>query len=423
MVLPVSNSVHFKNMKNINRLLIFLFTIVLILTLSKAYIKSAYADTPVDFGTMTADAGSSEQTVDFYNTSGDGSVWTPTVNAPSSGAFTIDNDGCSGQPIDDGGDCQVTVDFEPQGLSGSVAAIMSISYTSADSDGNPNVAGDPVSYDLTANVTGGSGSGSGSSGGNQEQTITFPSTALGDASTQEINFVNSSTDGSDWTVTNVSDPSQNNNDFTLNDDQCSGTTISSGDKCIVDVDFQSNSDTGQQQGTMAITYTTSNGGGGTYTYDLTGTVTGGTGTKGTGGNPSNPSKGTGSTGTGSKGNTPAGGKGTTPTNGTGGNPSNPSGSGSSVSCGTDSQICNPISGVSNIQDLIVMIIKYLMGLIGILSVLMIMVGAYQLTFTGASPKSAENGKNTITYAIMGLVLSILAYSIVAVLEALIKSGS
>jgi len=64
-----------------------------------------------------------------------------------------------------------------------------------------------------------------------------------------------------------------------------------------------------------------------------------------------------------------------------------------------------------------------MGLIGTLSILMIMVGAYQLTFTGANPKSAESGKHTITYAIVGLVLSILAYSIVAVLEALIKSGS
>jgi hypothetical protein len=42
---------------------------------------------------------------------------------------------------------------------------------------------------------------------------------------------------------------------------------------------------------------------------------------------------------------------------------------------------------------------------------MLIVGAYRIIFSGGDPKSVEAGKNTITYAIMGLVVAIAAWFI------------
>jgi len=151
-------------MKNLNRLFVFLFSAIFALVAFNIFTQSVHADTPIDFGSVTADNGVVTQGIPFTNDSGDGSEWTPNVEAPGNSAFTINDDQCSGQPLEDGDSCTVTVDFEPSGQSGNVSTTMDISYTSDQGSG------DTVTYDLTANVT---GSSSGGSGGNQEQAVTL----------------------------------------------------------------------------------------------------------------------------------------------------------------------------------------------------------------------------------------------------------
>ena len=54
----------------------------------------------------------------------------------------------------------------------------------------------------------------------------------------------------------------------------------------------------------------------------------------------------------------------------------------------------------------------LLFLIGVLSVIMLIFGGLRYVISGGSAKSVESAKNTILYAIIGLVIAILAYAIV-----------
>ena len=87
-------------------------------------------------------------------------------------------------------------------------------------------------------------------------------------------------------------------------------------------------------------------------------------------------------------------------------------------CGTDSTICNPIGGgkVNDLPALIVLIIKYLIALVGMVAVLMIIIGGYQMVTSVGNEETYKKAKHTITYAIVGLVLAVLSYSIAAIIE-------
>jgi len=89
-----------------------------------------------------------------------------------------------------------------------------------------------------------------------------------------------------------------------------------------------------------------------------------------------------------------------------------------ATCGTDSTICNPISGgkVNDIPSLIVLIIKYLVSLIGIVAVLMIIIGGYQMVTSAGNEEGYKKAKQTITYAVIGLVIAVLSYSIASIVE-------
>lgn len=60
-------------------------------------------------------------------------------------------------------------------------------------------------------------------------------------------------------------------------------------------------------------------------------------------------------------------------------------------------------------------------IIGILSVVMIIVGGLKYALSGGDSKQVTDAKNTILYAIIGLIIAILAYAIVNfVLEVVVK---
>jgi hypothetical protein len=49
--------------------------------------------------------------------------------------------------------------------------------------------------------------------------------------------------------------------------------------------------------------------------------------------------------------------------------------------------------------------------VGVVSVIMIVIGAIKYITSGGDPKGTQGAKNTILYAIIGLVVSILAFAI------------
>jgi len=58
------------------------------------------------------------------------------------------------------------------------------------------------------------------------------------------------------------------------------------------------------------------------------------------------------------------------------------------------------------------VITFALYLIGAISVLMLIIGGIRYTMSGGNDKSVTAAKNTILYAIIGLVIAILAYAII-----------
>jgi len=102
---------------------------------------------------------------------------------------------------------------------------------------------------------------------------------------------------------------------------------------------------------------------------------------------------------------------TTPTDGSGGGGSN---SGS-----TDLPIAGRVESpirIDSIGELLVALLKYLVGFLGGLAVLFIVIGGVRMVTSAGIPSQIEAGKKTITWAVIGLVVALLAFKIVNVLQ-------
>jgi hypothetical protein len=103
--------------------------------------------------------------------------------------------------------------------------------------------------------------------------------------------------------------------------------------------------------------------------------------------------------------------GTTPTTNTGGtqgtSPTKPN------SSGAVGAFTNPIN-VSDIPTFIIKVIKILLSLTGILAVLFIIIGGLRMITSAGNTSAVKAGKDTIQYALFGLILAVLSYAIVQV---------
>lgn len=70
---------------------------------------------------------------------------------------------------------------------------------------------------------------------------------------------------------------------------------------------------------------------------------------------------------------------------------------------------NSIYGPNGILTKIVRIISIILG---IAAVIMVIVGGFQYSLASGDPKSADNAKNTVLYAIIGMVIAAVAQGIV-----------
>lgn len=57
--------------------------------------------------------------------------------------------------------------------------------------------------------------------------------------------------------------------------------------------------------------------------------------------------------------------------------------------------------------------QLIIGLVGSLAIVFIIYAGVQFALSGGNPKTVQTAKQTLTYAVIGLVLSISAYAIVA----------
>ncbi len=69
------------------------------------------------------------------------------------------------------------------------------------------------------------------------------------------------------------------------------------------------------------------------------------------------------------------------------------------------------------------IITWVMGIVGILAVAMVVWGGVQITLSGGDKDKHGKGIKAITYALIGLVIVLISYSIVAIVGNAITTGN
>ncbi len=82
------------------------------------------------------------------------------------------------------------------------------------------------------------------------------------------------------------------------------------------------------------------------------------------------------------------------------------------------QLCNPLKQ-NNITGLIAHLVQIAMGLIGVVAVLMIVIAGFRMVLSRGNESAVKNAQETIKWAVIGLVIAVLSYSIITILENLI----
>lgn len=73
-----------------------------------------------------------------------------------------------------------------------------------------------------------------------------------------------------------------------------------------------------------------------------------------------------------------------------------------------------------IEDVLMRIRNYFLGFVIIACVFMILWGAFQYTTSGGDEKKTESAKKTIYYAVIGLIVALLAVGIVGLVRGIVE---
>lgn len=86
-----------------------------------------------------------------------------------------------------------------------------------------------------------------------------------------------------------------------------------------------------------------------------------------------------------------------------------------------SGLCNPIqvNGVDDVKTFVKYTLGYVGGLLGFIAVITIVYGGIRMVTANGNDKTISEAKQTITYAIIGFVLAVLAYAGIVAVENLI----
>lgn len=80
-------------------------------------------------------------------------------------------------------------------------------------------------------------------------------------------------------------------------------------------------------------------------------------------------------------------------------------------------------GEGSIRALILRIVNYALGFLGILAVMMVIYGGISYVMAGGKQESIENGKKIILYALVGIIIILLAFAIVNTVLGAASGGS
>lgn len=73
---------------------------------------------------------------------------------------------------------------------------------------------------------------------------------------------------------------------------------------------------------------------------------------------------------------------------------------------------NANAGSTNLTAFIGTIINLMLGVVGVAAVIMLIIGGFRYVFSQGNEKAVSGAKDTILYAIIGIVVAILAFAIV-----------
>lgn len=83
-------------------------------------------------------------------------------------------------------------------------------------------------------------------------------------------------------------------------------------------------------------------------------------------------------------------------------------------------LINPIKS-NTLEELLVNLTKTILGLIAVVSVVMIVVAGFRMVISGSNEGESKNSRKMITNALLGLIVAMLAFTIVSILQAIIKN--
>lgn len=84
-----------------------------------------------------------------------------------------------------------------------------------------------------------------------------------------------------------------------------------------------------------------------------------------------------------------------------------------------SELCNPIKE-KTLLDIVIMLVKAFIAIIAVFAVAMVVIGGGRLVISAGNEAEVKKAKSTITWAIGGLVIALLAYSIVSIITNLLQ---
>ena len=84
---------------------------------------------------------------------------------------------------------------------------------------------------------------------------------------------------------------------------------------------------------------------------------------------------------------------------------------------------DPLPGQSTATEIILRVIQILLAIAGLVAVIFLIVGGFRYITAGGNEETAESAKKTITNAIIGIVIIILAFVIVRVISNALIGGA
>jgi hypothetical protein len=94
--------------------------------------------------------------------------------------------------------------------------------------------------------------------------------------------------------------------------------------------------------------------------------------------------------------------------------------GSTGSGGANDQIYNPLP-TDTLTETFLMILRGFILIIAIWAVLFIVVGGFQMVMSSGNEEAVTKAKKTITWAVLGLVVALLSFAIIAIVQNLLKA--